>query len=121
MKRKDIYADFKLKQWFVQKYFSDVWVQIVYSAEVNENKELRRQWQESHTLCQAAEVEKDKLSELVQLLQQRYATIQYFTSRTLMSTTVVFSDFISSGITPDYQLLKEKYAFNLEILIYAGT
>ena len=84
----DIYADFKLKQWLVQKYFSDVWVQIVYSAEVNENKELRRQWQESHTLCQAAEVEKDKLSELVQLLQQRYATIQYLTPRTLMLTTV---------------------------------
>ena len=43
------------------------------------------------------------------------------TPRTRMSTTVDILCFISTCITPDTWLLKEKYAFNLETLIYAGT
>ena len=38
-----------------------------------------------------------------------------------MSTTVDILCFINTCITRDTRLLKEKYAFNLETLIYAGT
>ena len=39
----------------------------------------------------------------------------------MMSTTVDILCFLSTCITPDNQLLKIKYAFNLETLIYIGT
>ena len=47
--------------------------------------------------------------------------VPLLTLRTLMSTTVDILCFISTFITPDNQLLKIKYAFNLETLIYIGT
>ena len=38
-----------------------------------------------------------------------------------MSTVVDIHIFIITCITPDNQLLKVKYAFNLKTLIYLGT
>ena len=42
---------------------------------------LRSQVQESKSLCQAAEVERDRLLELVTLLQRRYGEMQTRTQR----------------------------------------
>ena len=60
---------------------------------------------------------KIKISSLSALRVKRYHLdyyFVYFTPRTLMSTSCVFS---STFVTSDNQLLKVKYAFNLAALI----